>query len=148
MLSLVVLFTVFLGLVGILALWGEWQKRHGAPPPSVPSAESSRQVVVEWVDKAVQYQPTIDQFLALLNQVAAKRELQPEDKACCVIMALSKLFQGMINTGRLLGLVRIIVAVGLTVCICSNSKYLHKVFVGLSIQSMHAPVMQLMLFKQ
>ncbi len=76
MLSLVLLFTIFLGLVGILALYGEWKRKRLSPSPKPPGDGGE---VVAWMEREGCCVPTVDQFVAVFNQVATTRKVQPDD---------------------------------------------------------------------
>ncbi len=73
MLSLVVLFIVFLGLVGVLALFSEWEKKR-SPPLLAGLAE-----VVGWIEVEGCRPPSTEELVAVFNRVAHKKRIQPDD---------------------------------------------------------------------
>ncbi len=65
MLGLIVLFTVFLGLVGALVLLNSLQKRWSS---SSQAAQPLSERVKEWLDTRGLHLPTASEIIPLLNQ--------------------------------------------------------------------------------
>lgn len=72
MLSLVVLFTIFLGLVGVLAFCGWCQRRRGQQDTHANLLQLNA-----WLEEKGYAVPSAPMVIGLLNKVA-KKELQSE----------------------------------------------------------------------
>ena len=75
MLALVALLIIFLGLVGLLAVIGEWQKRrrrrrgqHSSPVPDSNGGSESLEQVKRWLARHQHCLPTPQQVLDLLSE--------------------------------------------------------------------------------
>ena len=79
MLGLIVLFTVFLGLVGILILFQEWQRRLAAAGSRDPT-ENLRSLEV-WLAAVGQHLPSAEKVTTVLSHVASGR-VQPVHEVC------------------------------------------------------------------
>ena len=66
MLSLVVLFTVFLGLVGVLILLNELQKKWNTASTLAP--QLLREKVERWLESCHLHAPTPSELLPVINQ--------------------------------------------------------------------------------
>ena len=77
MLGLVVLFTIFLGLVGVLVVCGEWQRKRSqrAAKSHDPAANLLR--LTAWLEGKGHSFPSAAMVMRVLNE-AAKRKLQSE----------------------------------------------------------------------
>lgn len=76
MLSLILLFFIFLGLVGLLALYAEWLRKPSSPSPKTPGDLAK---VAAWVEREKCSLPTTEQVIGVFNRVARRRHVQPED---------------------------------------------------------------------
>lgn len=72
MLSVAVLFTIFLGLVGVLAVYGRCQRRRGKP-----NTHTNLLQLNAWLEEKGHAVPSAPMVIGLLNRVA-KKELQSE----------------------------------------------------------------------
>ena len=70
MFSLVVLFTLFLGLVGVLVVFSEWQRRRGA---RAGDAATNLLLLHTWLADHGCHAPTSEEAIHVLNKVVCKK---------------------------------------------------------------------------
>lgn len=71
MFSLVVLFTLFLGLVGVLVVFSEWQKRRVAARAG--DAATNLLLLHNWLADHGCHAPTPEEAIHVLNKAACQR---------------------------------------------------------------------------
>lgn len=92
MFSLVVLFSVFLGLVGILGLYGECRRRR-REHARTHDTHANLAWLQAWLDDKGHSVPSVAMVIGLLNRFA-KRELQSEVRPVCMQSSFSLLSSG------------------------------------------------------
>ena len=71
MFSLVVLFTLFLGLVGVLVVFSEWQKKRAAARAG--DAATNLLLLHNWLADHGCHAPTPEEAIHVLNKAACQR---------------------------------------------------------------------------